>query len=130
MFANLLKDCEAEVKTAAGKKVQVFCENISSNLQEEVIMGTLLPCVKDLVIDPNMHVKSALAGVIMGIAPLIGKEYTIEHLLPLFLTMLKDEFPDVRLNIISNLGSVDKVIGIEQLAMSLLPTIMELAEDP
>jgi len=130
MFAALLKDCEAEVKTASGKKVQSFCENVPAASQEEVIMGTLLPCVKDLVIDPNMHVKSALAGVIMGIAPLIGKENTIEHLLPLFLTMLKDEFPDVRLNIISNLGSVDQVIGVNQLTMSLLPTIMELAEDP
>ena len=130
MFAALLKDVEAEVKTAAGKKVQLFCENLPKASQEEVIMGTLLPCVKDLVIDPNMHVKSALAGVIMGIAPLIGKDNTIEHLLPLFLTMLKDEFPDVRLNIISNLGSVDQVIGIHQLVLSLLPTIMELAEDP
>ena len=34
---------------------------------------------------------------------------TIEHLLPLFLTQLKDECPEVRLNIISNLDCVNKV---------------------
>jgi len=34
---------------------------------------------------------------------------TIEHLLPLFLTQLKDECPEVRLNIISNLDSVNEV---------------------
>ena len=32
---------------------------------------------------------------------------TISHLLPMFLQMLKDEFPDVRLNIISKLESVN-----------------------
>ena len=50
------------------------------------------------------------------------------HLLPLFLSQLKDECPDVRLNIISNLDCVNEVIGIQQLSQSLLPAIVELAE--
>lgn len=54
---------------------------------------------------------------------------TIEHLLPLFLNQLKDECPEVRLNIISNLDCVNEVIGIKQLSQSLLPAIVELAED-
>lgn len=54
---------------------------------------------------------------------------TIEHLLPLFLSQLKDECPEVRLNIISNLDCVNEVIGIKQLSQSLLPAIVELAED-
>ena len=33
---------------------------------------------------------------------------TIEHLLPMFLTMLKDEFPEVRLHIISKLELVNE----------------------
>lgn len=33
---------------------------------------------------------------------------TISHLLPMFLQMLKDEFPDVRLHIISKLEQVNK----------------------
>ena len=39
--------------------------------------------------------------------PLLGKEATIEHLLPLFLHLLKDDFPEVRLNIISKLETVN-----------------------
>jgi len=74
-------------------------------------------------------VKSALASVIMGLSPILGKDNTIEHLLPLFLTQLKDECPEVRLNIISNLDCVNEVIGITQLSQSLLPAIVELAED-
>ena len=44
---------------------------------------------------------------IAGLSPLIGKDATIEHLLPLFLQLLKDEFPEVRLNIISKLETVN-----------------------
>lgn len=37
-------------------------------------MTHVLPCVKELVNDPNMHVKSALASVIMGLSPVLGKD--------------------------------------------------------
>lgn len=47
--------------------------------------------------------RSALASVVMELAPVLGKDATIEHLLPVFLSLLKDDFPDVRLNIISKL---------------------------
>ena len=93
-------------------------------------MLDILVHVKDLVSDSNQHVKSALASVIMGLAPTLGKDLTVKHLLPLFLTQLKDECPEVRLNIISNLDCVNEVIGIQQLSQSLLPAIVELAEDP
>ncbi|KAK2099453.1 hypothetical protein P7K49_020801 [Saguinus oedipus] len=102
-FQNLLKDCEAEVRAVAAHK--------------------------ELVSDTSQHVKSALASVIMGLSSIVGKENTIEHLLPLFLAQLKDECPEVRLNIISNLDCVNEVIGIRQLSQSLLPAIVELAED-
>jgi hypothetical protein len=37
------------------------------------------------------------------------QEATIDQLLPIFLALLKDEFPDVRLNIISKLDQVNQV---------------------
>lgn len=52
------------------------------------------------------YVRTSLAGVVMELAPLLGKAATIEHLLPVFLSLLKDEYPDVRLNIISKLEQV------------------------
>lgn len=65
----------------------------------------------------------------MGLAPILGKENTVKYLVELFLQLLKDNFPEVRLNIISRLDGVNKVIGIEMLSQSLLPAIVELAED-
>lgn len=82
-------------------------------------MGT----VEDLVSDTSQHVRAALGTQISGLAPILGKqEYvfyavaifianarrTIDHLLPMFLQMLKDEFPDVRLHIISKLELVNQ----------------------
>lgn len=81
----------------------------------------------------------------------------MEYLLPLFLQQLTDEFPDVRLNVISNLETINKgniagggergrkkkgrmcvsdqvrcfilAIGIERVSQALLPAIVELSED-
>ena len=39
----------------------------------------------------------------MGLAPLLGRDRTLESLLPLYLRLLKDEFYEVRLNVISKL---------------------------
>ena len=50
-----------------------FCLNLDKGVQEQVIMTQLLPCVKELVTDANQHVKSALASVIMGLSPILGK---------------------------------------------------------
>ncbi len=55
--------------------------------------------------DPQ-YVRTSLAGVVMEVAPLLGKAATIEHLLPVFLALLKDDYPDVRLNIIDKLEQV------------------------
>lgn len=122
---------------------------LSKQLEKDVIIARIVPCVRDLCQDSSQHVRAALANQITGLAPLLGKEATSEQLLPLFLHMLKDEFPEVRLNIISKLDQVNEgsssscsrsglgrlftqygtVIGIQSLADSLLPAIIELAED-
>jgi serine/threonine-protein phosphatase 2A regulatory subunit A len=76
-------------------------------LDKEVILARIVPCARDLSTDTSQHVRAALATQISGLAPLLGKEATTEHLLPLFLQLLKDEFPEVRLNIISKLELVN-----------------------
>ncbi|CRL01713.1 CLUMA_CG014929, isoform A [Clunio marinus] len=108
-FQYLLKDTEAEVRASAATKVKDFCANLDPANQEQIIMTSILPYIKELVSDANQH-------------------NIIQHLLPLFLTQLT-EWPEVRLNIISTLDCINDVIGIQQLSQSLLPAIVELAED-
>jgi len=124
-YVLLLKDNEAEVRTAAAVQIPGF----SKLLEKEVILLRVVPCVRDLCQDSSQHVRAALANQISGLGPLLGKDLTIEHLLPWFLHLLKDEFPEVRLNIISKLDQVNAVIGIEPISAHLLPAIVDLAED-
>lgn len=120
-YVQLLKDNEAEVRSAASSQIpgadfpfspsrtitKCLFLAFSKLLEKEVILARIVPCVRDLSQDSSQHVRSALANQINGLAPLLGKEATIEHLLPLFLQLLKDEFPEVRLNIISKLETVN-----------------------
>lgn len=99
-------------------------------LERETLLHEVMPSIEELVSDQSQHVRAALGTQISGLAPILGKdEYvlytrnhvpiltglrTISHLLPMFLQMLKDEFPDVRLNIISKLESVNN--GVHMLS--------------
>ncbi|KAL2559038.1 Serine/threonine-protein phosphatase 2A 65 kDa regulatory subunit A beta isoform [Forsythia ovata] len=105
------------------------CEETDNHEDDGESNMLILKKIQELSSDSSQHVRSALASVIMGMAPVLGKDATIEQLLPIFLSLLKDEFPDVRLNIISKLDQVNQVIGIDLLSQSLLPAIVELAED-
>lgn len=141
-FIKLLKDTEAEVRTAIAGQIPGFCKLV----ERETLLNEIMPAVEELVTDSSQHVRAALGSQISGLAPILGKEETINHLLPMFLQMLKDDFPEVRLNIISKLEQVNNglyplqnfssvflnqsiVIGIEKLSSSLLPAIVTLAED-
>lgn len=85
-----------------------LCPGFAKLVDREIILAKLLPCVKDLATDSSQHVRASLAQQISGLAPLLGKDATVEHLLPLFLQLLKDDFSDVRLNLISKLEMVNE----------------------
>ncbi|KAK4059118.1 hypothetical protein Trihar35433_11214 [Trichoderma harzianum] len=124
-FVKLLKDNEAEVRTAIAGQIPGFCGLVD----RQTLLNDIMSSVEDLVSDTSQHVRAALGTQISGLAPILGKQETIDHLLPMFLQMLKDEFPEVRLHIISKLELVNQVIGIDPLSVSLLPAIVNLAED-
>merc|ERR1712146_845280 len=86
-------------------------------------------CAKLLANDQNQNVRVALAGCITNLSPQLGKQATIDSLLPLLLQLLKDEAPEVRLSVISKLDALNQVVGIDLLLQSLMPSIVELAED-
>lgn len=129
IYTALLKDSEAEVKSAAVGKLKEFCETLLKDSRESITVKSFLPIVKEMINDPNIQVKISLAGVLMGLSPIIGKVNTTEHLLPIFLTQLKDENAEVRLNLISKLDCLSEVIGAKQASQNLIPTIIELADD-
>jgi serine/threonine-protein phosphatase 2A regulatory subunit A len=55
--------------------------------------------------------------------PIIGKQATNEHILPVFLALLRDEQSEVRLNLFKRLEDLNEVIGIEDLQQSIIPSL-------
>jgi hypothetical protein len=89
----------------------------------------LVKRVTSLTEDDSEHVRAALAMVATELAPILGKDATITHLVPPILLLLRDAASEVRLNLISSLESLNKVIGVDLLSQSLLPAILDLAQD-
>jgi serine/threonine-protein phosphatase 2A regulatory subunit A len=116
-FVGLLKDQEAEVRTASASQVpgkfftligdMMLMAGFSKLLDRDVILARIVPCVQALSTDSSQHVRASLAQQISGLAPLLGKESTIDVLVPLYLSLLKDDFSEVRLNLISKLEVVN-----------------------
>ena len=73
--------------------------------------------------------RSALAENISAVAPKIDKANTNEHILPIFLALLRDESSDVRLNLFKRIEDLNRVIGVENLSQSIIPALTELSQD-
>lgn len=69
-FVKLLKDSEAEVRTAIAGQIPGFCALVERNVLLNDIMGS----VEDLVSDSSQHVRAALGTQISGLAPILGKQ--------------------------------------------------------
>ena len=138
-YEKLLQDPEAEVKTAAtlnlakvaqcGGRVLPSDEGSDLNRPRIPVAQRLVKKVNGLTEDDSENVRAALAMVATDLAPLLGKEATISDLVPQVLLLLRDTTSEVRLNVISSLGSLNKVIGVDLLSQSLLPAILDLASD-
>eukprot|EP00980_Cylindrotheca_fusiformis_P000612 scaffold154_cov129-Cylindrotheca_fusiformis.AAC.29 len=147
-YEKLLQDPEAEVRTAATFNLHAVARNCTAmvpvppvgrmpteeemtNYQGDRISAAerLVKRVTSLTEDDSEHVRAALAMVATELAPILGKDATIIHLVPPVLLLLRDAASEVRLNLISSLGALNEVIGVDLLSQSLLPAILDLAQD-
>lgn len=149
-YEKLLQDPEAEVRTAAtfnlsqvaktgalvypagwteGSDISAGGNSMDDEQQRIPVANRLVKRVMQLTEDDSENVRAALAMVATDLAPVLGKDATIQHLLPPMLLLLRDSTSEVRLNIISSLSLLNDVIGPELLTQSLLPAILDLAED-
>lgn len=142
-YEKLLQDPEAEVRTAAtfnlahvakckAKVPMPGGHPDGADTKAEVrtsVAERLVKRVTSLTEDDSEHVRAALAMVATELAPILGKDATITHLVPPVLLLLRDAASEVRLNLISSLSALNEVIGVDLLSQSLLPAILDLAQD-
>jgi len=84
-FVKLLKDSEAEVRTAIAGQIPgmllplprlalLMRLGFCGLLDRETLLNEIMTSVEDLVSDTSQHVRAALGTQISGLAPILGKE--------------------------------------------------------
>merc|ERR1719221_317752 len=127
LYLRLLSDQEVEVRTVAAARIAAVAELTPT----KDFLETLMPSIEKLTLprEQSQHVRASLAGSVLSLSPIFGSQLTVEYLINIFLHLIRDESPDVRLKLIGTLGDLSTVVGIEALSQSLLPSIKELGKD-
>ncbi|EDO15947.1 hypothetical protein Kpol_1044p5 [Vanderwaltozyma polyspora DSM 70294] len=126
LLLSLCDDNEIEVRKVMGKRLYLLADSLKN---KTLILAYFISYIQNLSMDENETVRASLAMTVGNISSNLGKEETIVNLVPIYLSMLKDEFPEVRLNIIGNLKIVNDIIGAKILSDVLLPVLFELGKD-
>ena len=69
-YVQLLKDNEAEVRTAIAGQIPGFCGLV----ERSTLLTEIMSSIEDLVSDTSQHVRAALGTQISGLAPILGKQ--------------------------------------------------------
>ena len=69
-FVKLVKDTEAEVRTAIAGQIPAFCALID----RDRLIQDVIPAIEELVTDASQHVRAALGAQICSLAPILGKD--------------------------------------------------------
>eukprot|EP01083_Nonionella_stella_P064093 166751_1 len=137
-FLRLLGDQEPEVRAVAISKIPGISRLIGCDLS----IAKLIPIIsKELITDSNKYARASLANIIIPFCYLLPHQIVIDHILECILKILKDEYPNVRLHVISNIcndytsngkhntNAETKQFDISLLEESIIPSIMELTLD-
>jgi len=102
-YVEFLGDQESEVRTAAITKLSEFIELVPVS----AIQNKIIPALPSLQTDTFQYVRIALAENLMSLCPKVGKALTNEHILPIFLILLRDESTEVRLALFQKIESLN-----------------------
>ena len=83
-FVKLLKDTEAEVRTAIAGQipgVYSFCSCLRLAPRRQTPVNEIMTSIEDLVSDQSQHVRGALATQVSGLAPILGKEEYVSRII-------------------------------------------------
>ena len=123
IFAKLLEDTEPEIRNVCCLRL----EEITKILKNENNFDKILQNLRKLEKDQKNYVKGALASNVLKICELIGPKKTNDYIFPIFLTLIKDENIEIRMNLINNLSKLNKVIEIDNIIESIMPPIKEIS---
>lgn len=95
-YVTLLQDKEPEVRSEAVAKLPTLAKNCSPS----VIVESIIPVLNSYTVnDASQHVKGSLALSICALSSSIGKEHTIQFIVPSVCQLLKDSPTEVKITI-------------------------------
>ncbi|KAI9909649.1 hypothetical protein PsorP6_015123 [Peronosclerospora sorghi] len=122
-YDAILQDAEAEVRAAAAKNLSGYVLIIKS----EPFSSQLLLLLSALSQDTAPNVRTAVSIACMELAPKLGEVTSKSILAPILLLFLRDEFVDVRLNILKGMEFLAQ--WMDSFESVLLPAVADLARD-
>eukprot|EP00040_Diaphanoeca_grandis_P038768 m.257291 g.257291 ORF g.257291 m.257291 type:complete len:581 (+) comp35152_c0_seq1:253-1995(+) len=130
MLVRLLRDQEKEVRMAAVEQLPQVCIDLPQIDRATMYTTNFLPYIPDLAADASQYVRIKVAAVLVTLTPVIGKEKSLELIVPLYVKLLKDEVADVRMSVIPSLSALNNVVGSDSIKDDIIPEIVSLAQDP
>lgn len=115
-FSGLLKDSEADVRVAAVNNLK----NCTKIVSPDKLATILLPPLSSVALDSSALVRSGLADALGEISMSLGKEATIQKIVPIAQDLIKDENHDVKLNLINSIMKIASITGPEVLTGPIL----------
>ena len=82
------------MKGAAASHLSLVCKH----LKKAALVEVIVPTAQRLSSDPSEFVRSFFATEVNLLAPLLGREDTVTHILPLLLVLLRDTNSEVRID--------------------------------
>ena len=81
------------MRSAAAANIPGVC----ALLTKASVVSRVLPAVQRQVTDVSEHVRASLAAVINELAVVLGRDDTVDMLLPMLLALLRDDTSEVRI---------------------------------
>ena len=125
-FPNIKKEFK-QTSVNIFAKLFLRLEEITKILKDENNFDSILQNLRKLEKDQKNFVKGALASNVLKICDIVGPKKTNEYIFPIFLTLIKDENIEIRMNLINNLSELNKVIEINNIIESIMPPIKEIS---
>jgi len=113
------------VRDAAVKSMNTIIRTLSA----DKICNVIFPSLEANFTDSSYISKISLSHTISEIAPVVGKEYFTERVMPILYQLLNDRCSEVRLAVASNLSKLASTIGDQLLSPSLLNILRTLSMD-
>jgi serine/threonine-protein phosphatase 2A regulatory subunit A len=123
---RLLHDPEGEVRASAAKNVARYYEVCGAEAFLSQVCGAVLRLAGDGMINVKTAVAESLTVVAGKMSP---QEVSAAHLSSVFLDLLRDEAPEVRLKTLECLGRIAEAVGPDFLSGSVVPLLATQAAD-